>query len=310
MRTLASTSLLLIALASGQTASAYDKDAYCAVVSYCLNERVAGCPKAVDTSYMEEEEGYCDIVQETRKRGLPLRTGIGRAIYANLGKEHRLVYPVTGKLPLSKNTLLYVFNDLRFASHLVNAYQQTEYHVEYKRTDRTIFAGDNGDNLEGVFLQALKEQEGLRTTYFGRGAAEFFFFNFRGVAVIFMDFKDNPARELDYELRFLVFPSSELITSVLNFGLFKSAVVNTIQDVVLHVEDSSMRFAGGDTQPIYDYPFFSTPQGGRYLKEFAATIAGKSLQQCEQHPVSCGSLYQEVSSRQYKSPETRKVSLK
>jgi hypothetical protein len=62
------------------------------------------------------------------------------------------------------------------------------------------------------------------------------------------------------------------VKSILNFTLFRNAVVDVLNETVGFVEDSAVAFQRGEREPIENYPAFSTPEGRQHIEEFQTLL--------------------------------------
>ena len=66
----------------------------------------------------------------------------------------------------------------------------------------------------------------------------------------------------------MVFPRSAFVRSILNFTLFRNAIVDVLDETVGFVQDSAVAFQRGEREPIKNYPAFATPEGQQHIEEF------------------------------------------
>ena len=90
----------------------------------------------------------------------------------------------------------------------------------------------------------------------------------KGTALVTVDFEEAGPHAITYRLRCMVFPHSLFVKSILNFILFRNAIVKVLDETVGFVQDSAVAFQRGEREPIENYPAFSTPEGLQHIEEF------------------------------------------
>jgi hypothetical protein len=256
-------------LCCGQGVFAADRGSYCAGMYYCLQETPKGCSpddcrQQDDIEYSDE---YCEIFTNLHTRGLRSTSSQGRQIYRKVSGRHRVEYTKEGALPMPAAVLSYLLNDLPFAAQLVNAYQSTGFQAAYIDKEKKRFSC-SGESLSGIFTTVLQDEWQTRSLYHGFGTTEFLIWRLSGTALVLFDFEETGPRKVHYRLRCIVFPHSVFIKSILNFILFRNAVMDVLDKTFGHIEDSAMAFHRGDREPIENYPAFCTPEGRRQIEEF------------------------------------------
>lgn len=255
-------------------ASAMNPKSYCSGVYQCLSEKPESCDDALceKNPHIEYSPEFCEVFRMLRKRGLGPESRWGRRIYSYLSMPYRVTYTVEGSLPILAGVMRYLISHISFSAHLVNAYQGTGYSVEYIPPNKKQFRADNGKNVSGVFNTVLQDTDRIRNVYFGYGTTKILFWELGGSALVLFDCDPRDRNSVTYRISCLVFPSSGLIKSILNFYLFKKTVLGILKETVENVQVSAMQFHKGDLKPINKYPLFNTPEGRREIEAFQRTI--------------------------------------
>jgi len=248
--------------------------AMCSGVKKCLNHDFPQCSAEEkkpnpDIKYNAE---FCAPYKELQKRGL--RTNDARAydLFRYMGRQYRVTYKLTGKLPISKEAMMYLFNNMDFTAQLVNAYRKTKYTITYDTPDRKNFSGDNSDNLFGSFVWLLNDSAGVNpgmyNVFFGRGRTKILAWKLHGTATAILDLKEIGKDSVAYEFRAIVSPSGAFLNSIMNMNIFTNMVKKEIQGIITNIEKSAQEFAKGNRKPIEDYSEFKTNKWQKNLKEF------------------------------------------
>jgi pyrroline-5-carboxylate reductase len=252
--------------------------AMCSGVKQCLNYDYPQCSAAdkkpnPDIKYNAE---FCAPYIELKQRGLKLNDPKTYDLFRYMGRQYRVIYKVTGKLPVSKETMMYLFGNMDFTAHLVNAYRKTKYTITYDTPDKKNFSGDNGDNLFGSFVWLLSDSAGvdpgMHHVFFGRGRSKFLAWKLHGTATAILDLKDAGPETISYEFRALVSPSGPMLNSIMNLTVFKNLINKEIQGIITNIENSAIEFSKGNRKPIEIYPEFVTSKWKRNLQEFETIV--------------------------------------
>ena len=241
-------------------APAADHTSYCSGMYNCLQEIPTGCSpddcdQQADNRYSNE---YCSIFKDLQARGLRSTASQGRQIYQQVSGKHRVEYTLEGTLPMPAEVMTYLINNLPFAAHLVNAYQDTNFEAVYLDRNKKRFSGSN-EQLSGIFTTVLQNESQTNSLYHGSGTADVLGLGLRGSALFLFDFKETGTQEITYNARCFVFPRSAFVRSILNFFLFRRSIIGELERTFGYIEDSAMAFHRGDRAPIENYPPFSTP---------------------------------------------------
>jgi hypothetical protein len=267
------TTFLIAAIACGllccaNNTHAADHSSYCSGMLYCLQERPKGCSAEDCTdNKIATTDSYCEIFKDLHSRGLRSTSLLGRQIYQQVSGKHRVKYVQEGTLPMPAEVMVYLMNNLPFAAHLVNAYQDTNFEAVYLDKNKKRFSG-SGEQLSGTFTTVLQNESQTSSLYHGSGTADVLGLSLRGSALFLFDFKETGTHEITYNARCFVFPRSAFIRSILNFILFRRSIIGEIESTFGYIEDSAMTFHRGDREPIENYPAFSTPEGQQQIMEF------------------------------------------
>ena len=257
---------LLCTIAHARTA---DHASYCAGMYSCLQETPVGCSvqDCQQTDSRFSDEAYCAVFKDLQSRGLRSTSNQGKQIYKKVAGKHRVEYAIDGTLPMPAAVITYLMNNLPFAAQLINAYQGTNYQAAYLDKTKKRFSG-SGESLSGVFTTVLQNEQQTRSLYHGSGTAEVMVWRLKGTALVTVDFEEAGPRAITYRLRCMVFPHSLFVKSILNFILFRNAIVKVLDETVGFVQDSAVAFQRGEREPIKNYPAFSTPEGRQHIEEF------------------------------------------
>jgi len=261
--------LLGVCLACG-AAGAADKKWYCSGLYNCLQERPSSCDDEACRGKpgIEYDDAFCSMFQELKKRGLEPETFWGRRIYSYLSRRHRITYRLEGSMPLTADILCYLMNDLPFAAQLINAYRGTTYAARYTDPARRQFRGDNGGSLSGIFTTITQDATRYRTAYFGYGTAKVLMWRLNGTALVLLDFEPAGQGAVKYWLTCMVFPSNRFVRSVLDFMLFRKAMMGIFKDMITNVQEAAVAFCKGDLAPVERHPAFTFPEGRKSIAEF------------------------------------------
>jgi hypothetical protein len=250
--------------------------AMCSGVKQCLNYDYPQCSAEEkkpnpDIKYNAE---FCAPYKELKARGLQLTDSRTYDIFRYMGRQYRVIFKLNGTLPVSKEVMMYLFDNMDFTAQLVNAYRKTKYTIKYESSDRKKFSGDNGDNMSGSFVWLLNDSAGvdpgMRNVFFGRGKTKVLAWNLHGTATATLDLKEVSRNSLTYEFRTIVSPSGAVLNSIMNLGVFNNVVKGKIQEIIGNIEKSAKEFSDGNRQPISKYAPFKEEKWKKFLREFEA----------------------------------------
>jgi len=248
--------------------------AMCSGVKQCLNYDFPQCSAEEkkpnpDIKYNPE---FCAPYIELKNRGLKTNNPRAYDLYRYMGRQYRVVYKLNGKLPVSKEMMIYLFDNMDFTAQLVNAYRKTKYTIKYDSPDRKAFSGDNGDNLFGSFVWLLNDSAGrdpgMHNVFFGRGKTKILAWKLHGTATAILDLKAIGKDSVSYEFRSIVSPSGAVLNSIMNLGVFNKVVSGKIKEIVDNIEGAAREFANGNRSPISSYPVFKSGKWKKNLQEF------------------------------------------
>jgi hypothetical protein len=250
--------------------------AMCSGVKQCLNYDLPACSAEEkkpnpDIKYNAE---FCAPYIELRRRGLQVNDARAYELYRYMGRQYRVTYRVNGTLPVSKETMMYLFDNMEFTAQLVNAYRKTKYTITYDTPDKKRFSGDNGDNLFGSFVWLLNDSAGVNPgmhhVFFGRGRTKILAWNLHGTATAILDLKEINKDSVSYEFRAIVSPSGAVLNSIMNLGVFNNVVRGYIKEIIDNIEKASSEFSKGNHKPIANYAAFKDNKWQKNLQELEA----------------------------------------
>ncbi|MDR2583714.1 MAG: hypothetical protein LBC75_09560 [Fibromonadaceae bacterium] len=256
--------------------------AMCSGVKQCLNYDLPQCSTSdkkpnPDIKYNTE---FCAPYVELKNRGLRTNNPKAYDLYRYMGRQYRVVYRLNGKLPVSKEMMIYLFSNMDFTAQLVNAYRKTKYTIKYDSQDRKTFSGDNGDNLFGSFIWLLNDSAGrdpgMHNVFFGRGKTKILAWKLHGTATAILDLKEISKDTVSYDFRSIVSPSGAVLNSIMNLGVFNKVVSGYIKEIVGNIEGAASEFAKGNRSPISNYAVFKSGKWKSNLIEFDAVVKKKS----------------------------------
>jgi len=252
----------------------------CSGVKQCLKHDLAQCSEAEKkpNPNIKYNAEFCAPYIELRQRGLKTDDPRMRSLYRYMGRQYRVIYKLNGKLPVSKEIMTYLFENMEFTAQLVNAYRKTKYTITYDSPDKKHFSGDNGDNMFGNFVWLLNDSAGVNPgmhhVFFGRGKTKVLAWRLQGTATAILDLRDAGKDSVAYEFRSIVSPSGAILNSIMNLGIFNNMIKNIIKEIVDNIEKSASEFSKGNRKPIENYPPFKDAKWKKNLQEFEA-ITGK-----------------------------------
>jgi len=256
--------------------------AMCSGVKQCLNYDLSQC-SATDKKpnpNIKYNTEFCAPYIELKMRGLRTNDPRASELYRYMGRQYRVVYKLKGKLPVSKEMMIYLFNNMDFTAQLVNAYRKTKYTIKYESKDKKSFSGDNGDNLFGSFVWLLNDSAGrdpgMHNVFFGRGKTKILAWKLHGTATAILDLKEIDKNTVSYEFRSIVSPNGAVLNSIMNLGVFNKVVNGYIREIVGNIEAAASEFAKGNRTPISSYADFKTGKWKNNLAEFDAVVKSKT----------------------------------
>jgi len=252
--------------------------AMCSGVKQCLNHDFPECSAedkkpSPDIKY---NAAFCAPYIELKQRGLRIDNPSARALYRYMGRQYRVTYKLNGKLPVSKEMMMYLFDNMEFTAQLVNAYRKTKYTLTYDTPDKKNFSGDNGDNLFGSFVWLLNDsagvEPGMHHVFFGRGRTKILAWQLHGTGTAILDLKKIDENSVSYEFRAIVSPSGAVLNSIMNLGIFNSVVKGKIKEIIDNIEGAAREFAKGNRKPIANYAPLKNEKWKKNLQEFELVV--------------------------------------
>ncbi|MCL2101253.1 MAG: hypothetical protein FWH22_06020 [Fibromonadales bacterium] len=259
--------------------SLYAKDApnvghlaMCSGVKQCLNHDLPQCSaeEKKPNPNIKYNAEFCAPYIELRERGLQTNNPRARDLYRYMGRQYRITYKIDGTLPVSKETMIYLFDNMEFTAQLVNAYRKTKYTIKYDTPDKKNFSGDNGGHMQGRFVWLLTDSAGtnpgMHHVFFGWGRTKIVTTYFSGTATAILDLKEVGKDSVAYEFRAIVSPSGPAMNIALN--LFSGVIRGMIRDIITDIEKAASEFAKGNHKPIESYAPFKDRKWRKNLQEF------------------------------------------
>jgi hypothetical protein len=248
--------------------------AMCSGVKKCLNHDYPQCSASDKKPHpdIKYDAEFCAPYLELIRRGLKVSDPKSYDIFRYMGRQYRVTYKLNGKLPISKEIMIYLFDNMEFTAQLVNAYRKTKYTIKYDTPDKKYFSGDNGDNLSGNFVWLLSDSAGvgpgMHHLFFGRGRTKILAWQLHGTATALLDLKEIGKDSVAYEFRAIVSPSGAVLNSIMNLGVFNNVVKGKIQDIIDDINKAAAEFAKGNRKPIENYAAFKDSKWKKKLQEF------------------------------------------
>ena len=259
-----------------------DVCALCSGLKKCLDIDFRGC-SAGDKHpwpHLKYNDEYCGVYHEVIKRGFEPKPGnpMVEEIFARLGRRYRAIYENKGTLPLGKDVISYLFDNMPFTADLINAYLGTNYELKYTSRNRRYFSGSNGRSLSGEFYWALQDSAGqklgMRDLFFGYGHAKVLKWSLHGTAIAFLDMDETPNKNINYKLTAIVFPGNSVLNSIMQMRVFKSVVNDKIDHIVNDIKKASGKYFGGDKEPMLRDANLKSFDNVQYVIDFENVVNG------------------------------------
>lgn len=259
-----------------------DLRALCSGLKACLNIDYEGCFEEDKKPWpkLKYDENFCGVYKEVEKRGFKVRPGATMVpeIYARLGRRYRALYVNEGTLPVNKDVITYLFDNMPFTAQLVNAYLDENYSLEYTHPSRRFFNGSNGRSLSGEFYWALQDsagkKSGMRNMFFGYGHAQVLRWSLHGTAVAYLDMDPIPGGKLKYKLTAIVFPANSVLNSIMQMNVFKSVVNSKIDHIVDDIKKASTMYFSGNKEPMLKSATLKSADNVQYVLDFEEVVNG------------------------------------
>lgn len=227
---------------------------FCRLLYGCdLKVPEGACPsrEVVGKGTIVYDNERCSEAREFSHRGVgPDHPQWGYRLYRFLGFEYRVTYEIQDTLPISRERLEYLVNDIPLAAKLVTHYQKEPYTAEYVDAARTHFKGTNGKRMRGEAKRIAGGYEEMQLFYLGSGTVEWGPWTLVGPAM--MDFKywELPGgKKVGYRIKILVFPGNSVINTIMNLGMFRGLVKGKISGVLSDISETAKKLqasGGGD----------------------------------------------------------------
>ncbi|NLB63304.1 MAG: hypothetical protein GX801_04265 [Fibrobacter sp.] len=254
-----------------------DTTAYCSVTWNCLQHHIPHCTEKQKQAQkgITYNQEFCAPVLNNLQRGVNPNSIASLQINSYLGKRQRVNYDVSGRLPINKAMMDYLMDNMPFTAHLINAYQETNYTLNYTFGNKWYFHGDNGGNLKGQFNWILADSSGVDglNLFWGKGTAKVLMWKLWGMAMMTLDYRQVEQNHLDYDLRATVFPANGILNTIMEMNMFRNVVLSKIREIVNHIEKSARLYGQGEREQIANYePFKSNSILIRQLAEFNQVV--------------------------------------
>ena len=259
-----------------------DLRSLCSGLKVCMNIDFEGCFEEDKKPWpkVKYNDGFCEPYKEIGRRGYPPepRMPMVPEIYARLGRQYRVIYTYEGTLPLNKDVISYLFDNMPFTAQLINAYLDENYALEYTHPSRRFFNGSNGRSLSGEFYWALQDSAGqklgLRNLFFGYGHAQILKWSLHGTAIAFLDMDPIPDNKLKYKLTALVFPGNSVLNSIMQMKVFRSVVNTKIEHIVSDIKKAAKIYFDGNKEPMLKSASLKSAENVQYVLDFEEVVNG------------------------------------
>lgn len=262
----------------------FDPYAYCSAIKHCLGRTSGACE---EKHYTKNEDidynaAFCSEVEEAFSLLGNTNTSSSQKVMSLLGKEYRMIYPVSGELPISENQMHYLLDNLPFSAHLINAYNESEYKAKYLTPSKKVFKGSNGRSLRGRFRWAHKKKSSNQMMAFGDGYAKVLMWNLKGTAIVYIDFQPLGPQKIAFQVKCIAFPGGAMLNGIMSMGIFQNMVKKKINKIIKDVVHAANEYGSGNTAPISKIKALKEPQGQKWLEEWNAIIEADLAPQGEE----------------------------
>lgn len=235
---------VLFALGTSSWSMKLDPNAFCSVMDKCIGQTPSFCTAKLKTPVEDVvyNKEFCEAPKEMVQRGVLATKKFGPKYEAwtRLGQEYRMEYEVTGTLPVGREAMNYLMDNLNFAARLINSYQETEYEGGYHSGSTTKFSGRKGDRLRGDFEFLYKDSSYSRNIIFGTGYVEVLAWTLVGDATVFLDYVNVSPTQTAFRLTVLAFPANSFVNSIMSMGFFRRKVISYLNEILEDVEASAV----------------------------------------------------------------------
>lgn len=259
-----------------------DLRSLCSGLKKCLDVDFEGCHEEDKKPWVKAKynDAFCAPYKELVARGYPPnpKAVMVHEIYARLGRQYRVVYEYKGTLPMNKNVISFLFDNMPFTAQLINAYLDENYTLEYTKPNRRFFDGSNGRSLSGEFYWALQDSAGqklgMRNLFFGYGHAHVLRWQLHGTAVAYLDMDETPDKKIKYKLTAIVFPGNSMLNSIMQMKVFRSVVNTKIEHIVDDIKKSSGMYFSGNKEPMLKSASLKSTENVQYVLDFEEVVNG------------------------------------
>lgn len=254
----------------------------CSGLKKCMGISYIGCTEADQKPWpkLKYDNEFCSVYNDLKNRGGQsfFTSGASVEILARLGRRYRVEYINEGTIPLSKNVMSFLFDNMPFTAQLINAYLDANYMLEYTSRDRRFFKGSNGRSLSGEFYWALqdsaKQKLGMRNVFFGYGHAQVLKWTLHGSAIAFLDLEPVSNNSVKYKLTAIVFPGNSVLNSIMQMKVFKSVVNSKIDNIVDDIKKAAEKYYSGNKEPLLKNASLKSTENVQNVLDFEAVVNG------------------------------------
>jgi hypothetical protein len=254
--------------AAGPPPSELGRYEFCGVVARCGLPASPGlCPEPFSrgVSGVSYDEARCREPLWLGKRGFPSDALSSYRVYRFLGRRYRVLYTISGELPISVDRLGLLIDDLPLAARLLTRFQKTPYAAEYLDPEHRRFRANRGTALRGE-AERISGSTGERTiVYFGDGTSELGPWKLRGQGLVVAEYRPSGnGKGLSYRLQVVATPVNGVINVLMNTGIFRSVLNRRVREILTDVAEASRKL---EAQAA------SSPGGSEWTAEEQAKLA-------------------------------------
>jgi len=180
-----------------------------------------------------------------QKRNLNFNSFWGEILLRELYVEHRINYSISGTLPISKNLLRFLLKNPKEAVFLINAYQNTDYKLQYLDSDKSSFEAST-KGLVGRMRLLTSGNNFDELVYYGEGSNKFLWWKMYGTVLILFSYEQIQKDMVSYQFNCYVFNESSFINNILSLGIVQSVIKKRIQGIVDNIVNSTLCYKKGD----------------------------------------------------------------
>src|SRR6185503_16763274 len=218
---------------------------FCGIVARCGLEAPPGLcsePFARGVSGITYDAARCREPRWLQGRGFRSDAASSYRVYRFLGRRYRVLYSISGELPISADRLGLLLDDLPLAARLLTRFQKTPYAAEYLDAEHLRFRANRGTGLRGE-AERVSGSTGERTiVYFGDGTSELGPWKLRGQGLVVAEYRPSGGgKALSYELRVVATPVNGVVNLLMNTGLFRSVLNRRVREILTDVAEASRK---------------------------------------------------------------------